>query len=458
MCAHTAKFLAFPFTVARVLQLTQDEKSGAGDLAKVIETDPVISANILKVSNTVFFASLNRRIGSIKDAIVRIGFQETKRIVVSMSVMDLFERQDKHSGFNREDFWYHSLASAIIAERLARRLGDVSTEETFLAGLLHDFGIIVLDEFFGGIFAQVLEKNANGGGLFINTETAMLAINHNDVVKELFGRWKIPEAITDAVVGQYDFRMLEGRLETPAKRMALCVGIANVLAKTVCIGRECDQFIRPVANWAFKALKLPRGFSGGFLEEVVRDVELYRRFLGLEERDFARNVDGIDRPEEKRIGFVNLSGEAFVAAAMYLAKQGIEVVPVSSAQKLSAYDSQFDLVLTAAAPDSAAETVDRFSGIVKRGADTSAGPDAPELAPQLVLVGDGSPLVHEERLGNVSFMPTAFDLRKLEQSVMEILMGNKVGFTVYENETANSAAGPQADGMLPAQNAKGGGA
>ncbi|MBD3392435.1 MAG: HDOD domain-containing protein, partial [Chitinivibrionales bacterium] len=379
MTSHTAKFLAFPFTVAKILKLTQDEKSGAADLAKVIQTDPVISANVLKVSNTVFFASLNRRIASIKDAIVRIGFRETKRIVVSMSVMDLFDKGQKHSGFSREDFWYHSLATAIIAERLAKRLGNVSTEEAFLAGLLHDFGIIMLDEFFGEIFEQVLEKTADRGGLFIATETGILGVNHNDVVKELFSRWKIPETITEGVAGQYDFHTLEGQVDTPAKAMALCVGVANVLAKTICIGRECDQFIRPIDNWIFKQLKMPAGFTQAFLDDVYRDVDLYRRFLGLEERELQRNVDGIDKPEEKRVGYVNLARDLFVPPAAFLAKQGIELVSISPTEKLSAHDAQLDLVITMAAPDSDPDTVDRYCGVVRRGAETGRDNQSPQL-------------------------------------------------------------------------------
>ncbi|HEX7510323.1 MAG TPA: HDOD domain-containing protein, partial [Chitinivibrionales bacterium] len=125
MVTYVSKLMAFPFTVAKVLQLADSEKSAAGDLAKVIQADPVISAQLLKISNSVLFASLNRKIGSVKDAIVRVGFRETKRLVMSMSVMSLFSGDHKTLGFDRTAFWFHSLVCGIIAERLARQMGTV---------------------------------------------------------------------------------------------------------------------------------------------------------------------------------------------------------------------------------------------------------------------------------------------------------------------------------------------
>jgi len=158
---HISKCMAFPFTVARVLQLSEDSKSGAVDLAKTIEADPVIAALLLKISNSVFFASLNTRISSIKDAIVRIGFKETKRIVTTMSVMNTFVgTTQKSAGFSALDFWYHSLTTALVAEQLARNLTEVKRDEVFLSGLLHDFCIIILNEFYPALFEKSWKKRS----------------------------------------------------------------------------------------------------------------------------------------------------------------------------------------------------------------------------------------------------------------------------------------------------------
>ncbi|NLD49156.1 MAG: HDOD domain-containing protein, partial [Clostridiaceae bacterium] len=86
MRTHIGKLLAFPATVAGVLKVSQNEKSGAGELAGVIRSDPAMAAEILKIANSVHFSRGGQRILDIKDAVVRIGFGQTKTIAMSLSV------------------------------------------------------------------------------------------------------------------------------------------------------------------------------------------------------------------------------------------------------------------------------------------------------------------------------------------------------------------------------------
>lgn len=106
LTSHASTFLAFPFAVTRALSVSNDPKSGAGDLANTIMADPVVSSQILKMSNTVFYAKSGDRIASIKDAIVRIGFNETRRLVLCVGVMEIFGKDDRSYGFDRKSFGY----------------------------------------------------------------------------------------------------------------------------------------------------------------------------------------------------------------------------------------------------------------------------------------------------------------------------------------------------------------
>jgi hypothetical protein len=170
MAGLVSKLMAFPFTVPRVLKITTDGNSGASELAKVIQGDPVISTQILKVSNAVFFSSLNRRISTIKDAIVRIGFNETKRIVIGMSVMNLLGKDMHNAGFDRMEYWLHSLGCAIITARLAKRIGQPNPDEAFLAGLIVDFGLLLMDEYFPKTLTRILASTTEHGTEFIEEE------------------------------------------------------------------------------------------------------------------------------------------------------------------------------------------------------------------------------------------------------------------------------------------------
>jgi HD-like signal output (HDOD) protein/ActR/RegA family two-component response regulator len=433
MTSYVTQLLAFPFTVAKVLSLAESIKTGAADLARVIEADPVLSTQILKLSNSVLFASLNRRISSIKDAIVRIGFRETKRLVMSMSVMKLFKEENKSAGFDRMEFWYHSLACGVISERLARRVGTVNSEEVFLAGLLHDFGIIILDEFLPTILLKILEDTSNRGALFIDREMALLGINHNDVLKELFEKWKLPELVREGIVRQYNIDSFKDAIDTPEKRYAVCIAMGNFLAKTVVLGKECDMYVTPIDNAFFTFVKMQSGFSVPFLDDIYQELNLYKEFLKLDLPNAAGTPDGAAPAEKKRIGVVNLSKNVFVPPLLYLGKLGFDVVSLTRSAPPTKYDSAFETIIAWADDNTTAEDIARFSNMVKY-SDTPPDPSLkPAIAPLLALVPkENQALASADTCKNVSFSYSSMDLRQLDKNLTSMAMGKTVSLLECE--------------------------
>ena len=345
MCRHISKLCAFPFTIAKVLQITNSEKSGATDLAKAISADPAISTHLLKISNSVFFASSNRRISSIKEAIIRIGFEETKKITMGMSVINLFTQTNKNLGFDRTDFWYHSLTVAFIAERIARSMADVNTEEAFLAGLLHDLGILLLDEFFPTVFNDILEHTTKNAGRFHDTAKERLNITHLDIIGDLFPRWKMPQQITDAITGQYLAAGFDHKPDTINEKLAVCIALGDLFAKLMHSGRECDEFVPPVDNALMQAAKLPFGISRSFLDGIRSQVVLSRSFFGLEERDYgSERPDDID-PKLLKVGVFNPDQSILIPPAVNLTCHGIQCETIAAVKPDHSLDGKYHAVL-----------------------------------------------------------------------------------------------------------------
>jgi HD-like signal output (HDOD) protein/DNA-binding NarL/FixJ family response regulator len=441
MTSYVSSMLAFPFTVTKVLSLAESEKSGASDLARVIESDPVLSTQILKLSNSVLFASLNRRISTIKDGIVRIGFRETKRLVMSMSVMQLFDKSNPSLGFDRVGFWCHSLACAIIAERLARRVGTVNSDEVFLAGLLHDFGIIVLDEFFPTLFSKVLEDTANSGGLFIEREKAILGIHHNDVLGELFSKWKLPDFMREGIVRQYDIDSFKGAIDTPEKKYAVCVAMGNILAKTVTLGRECDQYVAPVSNEFFAFAKMQTGFSKVFIEEVYNEMNVYREFLKIDMPDPKAMREGVSLSDKTRIGILNLSSDVFIPPLLFYQKEGFNVNLMMTGGNLSKYDSAFDLIHIWAGTQTTPEQVKTYGRIVKYSEQKPAAETPPVFTPILVLLPSESAAAFRtadaDGCQNVSCAYNRLDVRQLDKYASTIMLGNTVSLADIDTQLNN---------------------
>jgi HD-like signal output (HDOD) protein/CheY-like chemotaxis protein len=399
MVKHISGLTAFPFTVAKILHLSESEKAGATDLARVIEADPVIAANLLKVANTVFFASANRRIGSIRDAIVRIGFRETKRIVMSMSVMSIFDNTAASLGFNRIEFWRKSVGAAFAAEYLAKQIGSVNTEEAFLAGLLRDFGIMLLDEFFPDLFTEMLEATAAQAARFIDIEQQTLGVTHCDLVKELFEIWKIPPDIAGAASSHRGMRATSDATQTIGDRLLLCADLGAVLTACFSLGSSCDQFVPYVPAQAAAAAKLNHASARATHRHVMKEMRLFRQFLSIDEADAEEPVAGENAP---RVLFVNCSDDEFVPVQTFLQASAFTLALARGSDVSAAKACDCVIAWTGATSGIDLEPLSRIPCSGERS----------DYAP-LLVIGE-SPETHALTL------PSALDLRLLEQKLSEL--------------------------------------
>jgi HD-like signal output (HDOD) protein len=414
---NVAQMLAFPFTLARVLQITGDRNKGAAELAKAIEADPVIAAQILKVSNSVFFANLNRRICSIRDAVVRIGFEETKRIVMGVSVMGLFKPDGRNVALNRTEFWYHCLGTALIAEDLARSCDTINRDEAFLAGLLHDFGIIILDEFFPGVLEKIMEITGDNAGAFVRECQSAIALEPGEVAAELFERWRMPESILSVMGGCYDFLHPADSQENKKGLLADITGIAEQLCKALSIGAECDQFVSSHPNDIMEKVGLKRGVEGNFISRILTQMRFYRQFFRIEQREYPSADDGLENIGRMCFGIINESDDTFITPEVYLRGRGARMIKLDRGQSVTVLDGKVDAAIVWTHDPIDAENLRRYRNIVKRyeqNADMSAKP----AMAGVVLFSNA----HEQQTdGNLRFVCKSTDLRKIDRALIELL-------------------------------------
>jgi len=112
---------------------------------------------ILKLTNSAFYG-LQEEVHNTKRAIIVLGFQTVKNIALTASVCDLFKSKNKSTHFPREELWKHSVAVAVCAKSIAQRVNLDREEDIFTAGLLHDIGIIIEDQYLNTDFIRVLNN------------------------------------------------------------------------------------------------------------------------------------------------------------------------------------------------------------------------------------------------------------------------------------------------------------
>ena len=131
-----------PEVTLKIIALVEDPNSTAQDLHKVIANDPALCSRILKVVNSAFYG-LPRQIGSINRAIVLLGLNAVKNIAIAASLSKLFRGGELCPHFSARDLWMHSIACATASKLMCDQLRLGLPDEAFLAGLIHDIGIMV---------------------------------------------------------------------------------------------------------------------------------------------------------------------------------------------------------------------------------------------------------------------------------------------------------------------------
>lgn len=181
-----------PVMVQQIQKLINSPNSSMNQIGALISKDQAIAARVVRLVNSAFYG-LGRKVSSIPQAIVVLGLNTVKNLVTGVSVIRMFETTDKASIFNRDMFWLHSLGCAMGARLLAKNLGRNEPEDFFLAGLLHDIGVLILDQFFHDEFLRVLtyadEKHID----YYTAEQMVLGLTHCDVGAIVAEKWKIPD-------------------------------------------------------------------------------------------------------------------------------------------------------------------------------------------------------------------------------------------------------------------------
>ena len=216
---------SLPQTLVEVLRVVKDENSSAGDMANVLKKDPPLTAKLLRIVNSPYYG-VGRQIGSVSQAVVTLGIRQVTALALSTSVYAMTDNWQ--SVMNRTRFWRHALEVAIASRTIAEKAGYKRIEEIFVAGLLHDLGLLIMENSFPDEFRTVWKQMHKHESL-IELEEATWGTNHARVGQFLLEQWRLPDDICQAVghhhttftPGATDSDMLPGQI----------VNLANLISQ-----------------------------------------------------------------------------------------------------------------------------------------------------------------------------------------------------------------------------------
>lgn len=247
----------FPRSVLRIGAALAEDADGASfaRIAALIETDPVLTARILRLVNQAFYG-VSGAIASVHDALVMLGLDIVRGLLLSTAAMDLIDGRRGLDGL-----WEHSYGAAVAAVALGKVIGLPRLEELSAAALMHDIGKVVLQSQLGREYDDVV-RHALAAGLPIReAEERLLGVGHDQIGRWLVTRWRLPPALAEPIALHH--RPEDARAHREA---AAAVHVADLMIRGYGFGFPGDEVMPGLSDHAWKILRLnPRK-----LEQAVR--------------------------------------------------------------------------------------------------------------------------------------------------------------------------------------------
>jgi putative nucleotidyltransferase with HDIG domain len=187
-----------PAVALRVMQVAQDPRSSASDLALVISSDPGLSARILRVVNSAAYRR-SREVTSVQEALVVLGFIQARNIAISSAITSAYAPDTQNSLFHIAPFWRHSIAVAFKCSEIAGLSRKLDVPSSFTAGILHNMGRLAMFHADPKGIDNAVQLALGEGISLEEAEERTLGYNHAAIGGELARKWNLPTEIIEAI-------------------------------------------------------------------------------------------------------------------------------------------------------------------------------------------------------------------------------------------------------------------
>jgi HD-like signal output (HDOD) protein len=257
------EFPTLPTIYNTLMDVMANPKSTAADAAKIISQDQAAASKILKAANSPIYG-LSGRVTNITQAIVFLGFDEVKNLVIALSIMKIFGKLSKINNFNPIDLWKHSIAVGIITRLIGKSSGAKDIENYFLAGILHDIGKLVFFKVMPEDYADTIQYARDNMITAREAEHKKLGITHTVIGELLAEKWMLPLNMRNSI--RYH---PTGEVNGEVDRIVGTVHIANLAAPMFGLGITGDPVIPKPNIKVWDTIKLPEHFFAVNVKHIL---------------------------------------------------------------------------------------------------------------------------------------------------------------------------------------------
>ncbi len=258
---------SLPTNAQRILMLAEDEDSQVDDLYEVIRSDPILAMRVLRRVNSAYYG-LKNKIADLSQAIGLLGFREIRNMALTVYVGRLIREGGDYRNFTREALWSHSVAVAATSNMIANVCGGVSGAEAYIAGLLHDVGLILIDQQLHRHFCSVLDRLQQSTPTD-EIEREILTFDHAELGAYVTRQWSFPECVGDAIRYHHTPQDYQGENAS----LVYVVAMANFLCSRAGWTSLGVQNVASPADKVYEGLGLDESRMKAILTELPKTLE-----------------------------------------------------------------------------------------------------------------------------------------------------------------------------------------
>jgi putative nucleotidyltransferase with HDIG domain len=187
-----------PEIINKIIVLTDDPDSTVHDMEEVILQDQVLTTKILRLANSAYYGYA-RKISTISQATVLLGFQAIKGIALASTVRTYLMDELRGYSLEKNELWSQSQTCAIVSRFIAKSIKYYNPEEAYIAGLLRDIGKTILNQHMEKEYMEVLLKMEEGNISFLDAEREVLGFGHAEIGEKIAEKWNLPKDLVEAI-------------------------------------------------------------------------------------------------------------------------------------------------------------------------------------------------------------------------------------------------------------------
>lgn len=224
-----------PQVALKIIRMFQVQLHNISDVAQEIRQDQIISAKVIRLCNSAMFG-LRKNIQSIDRAAVLLGERQLLKLVLSASLENSFPKNGQGYSLCKGGLFKHALGTAKVSEVLARHTGKVPPDLAYTAGLLHDIGKVVLDQYIAPISPLFYRKMQSGISDSVDAENSIFDTDHTDVGARLGSAWSLPDDLIDTI--SHHHHPERSGTDIPLTHL---VYVADLIMSRFLVGQEMDR-------------------------------------------------------------------------------------------------------------------------------------------------------------------------------------------------------------------------